>query len=174
MRIEKTFIVKELQERLSQSPFLLLTDYTGLNVPQFSELRSRLGDAGAECRVVKNTFLRHAVREAGLPDLNGLGGQTAIVVGESDVCAAAKVLKSFAKENKDRPEIRMGILDGALLTREQVMELADLPPLEILQAKLLGLLQTPATQLARVLNEPGSMLARVLKAKTEGEQQEAA
>ena len=93
MRPEKTSIVEDLSTRLNSSPFLIVTEYTGMNVLQFSELRSRLAGAGAQCRVVKNTFLRRAAAEVGYPDLaDSLSGQTAIVTGESDVCAAAKVL----------------------------------------------------------------------------------
>ena len=69
MRPEKATIVEDLSARLNQSPFLIVTEYTGMNVLQFSELRSRLAGAGARCRVVKNTFLRRAVAEVGYPDL---------------------------------------------------------------------------------------------------------
>lgn len=174
MRVEKKTIVKELRERLSGSPYVILTDYTGLNVPQFAELRGGLDEVGAECRVVKNTFLRLAMKELELPEFGELQGQTAVVTGESDVCAAAKVLKKFAKDNKDRPEIRAAVLDNALLTREQVIELADLPSMDVLRAQLLGVLLAPATKLVRTLNEPGSSLARVLNAKLGEEGQQAA
>ena len=69
MRPEKTTIVEDLSARLNHSPFLIVTEYTGMNVLQFSELRSRLAGAGAQCRVVKNTFLRRAAAEVGYPDL---------------------------------------------------------------------------------------------------------
>lgn len=167
MRHEKTYIVSELQERLDQSPFLLLIDYIGLTVEQFGELRARLSVAGARCTVVKNTFIKQAARESGLPDLGeNLTGQTAIVTGESDVCAAAKVLKNFASEF-DKPAVKVGVLRGGLLTPEDVKSLADLPSREILLAQLLGVLQAPATKLARVLNEPATAFARLLKAKAE-------
>ena len=169
MRPEKATIVEELTAKLNQSPFLLITEYTGLRVDQFSELRRRLGEVGSECRVVKNTMLRIAAREVAYPDLDSaLGGQVAIVVGQQDVCGAAKVLKAFAQEFS-KPEIRSGVLDNAFLTREDVIKLAELPPLDVLRAQFLGLLQTPATQLARVLNEPGASLARILQAKLDAE-----
>jgi len=165
MRPEKASIIENLREKLNASPFLIVTDYTGLKVDQFSELRTRLAEAGAECRVVKNTMLRIAAKEVGLPDFAAsLEGQTAVVLGESDVCAAAKTLKVFASEF-EKPVLKIGVLDSALLTVEQIHALADLPSLDILRAQFLALLQTPATQLVRVLNEPGTSLARVLKAK---------
>src|SRR5882672_7891299 len=101
MRAEKKLIVEELQKQVTSSPYVLLTDYTGLTVQQFAELRKRLRAARAEMRVVKNSMLRHAAKAAGLGDFNGsLTGMTAIVLGQdkADVGAAAKVLKQFNKE----------------------------------------------------------------------------
>ena len=166
MRPEKTSIVGDLQAKLNASSFLFVTDYTGLNVIQFSELRNRLDGVSARCHVVKNTFLRRAGKDAGLPDFGELKGQTAIVVGDSDVAAAAKILKSFTAEFK-RPTVRLGVIDRAVVTSEQIGAIADLPSREILLATLLGTLQAPASSLVRLLNEPASALARVLKAHAE-------
>jgi large subunit ribosomal protein L10 len=167
MRPEKANIVKDLKDQLNASPFLLVADYTGLKVDEFAELRTRLVAVGAECHVVKNTMLRIAASELGLPDFSAtLNGQTAVVTGEQDICATAKVLKSFAAEFK-RPTVKAGILDNAILTTEQVQAMADLPPLPVLQSQLLGLLQSPASKLARLLNEPAASLARALKAKVD-------
>lgn len=167
MRPEKTFIVTDLREKLQASPYLLIVDYSGMKVPHFEELRTRLAGVGARVSVVRNTFLRIASRDLKMPDLeSSLSGQTAMVTGEVDVCAAAKVLKTFAVEFQ-KPAVRAGVLDNAALTASQVDELASLPAKEVLQAKLLGLLQTPASQFVRILNEPGASLARVLKAKAD-------
>jgi large subunit ribosomal protein L10 len=165
MRPEKPTIVEDVKLRLVSSPFLIIVEYGGMNVEHFAQLRTRLGGAGASLTVVKNTFLRRSIKDAGLPALDEhLSGQTAFVVGEKDICAAAKILKTFAAEFQ-KPSLRAGILDNSLLGAEQIMELADLPPREILQSQLLALLLTPATQLVRTLNEPGASLARVLAAK---------
>ena len=165
MRPEKANIVKDLKEQLNASPFLLVADYTGLKVDEFAELRTRLVAVGSECHVVKNTMLKIAAAEVGLPDISAsLAGQTAIVTGEQDICAAAKVLKTFAAEFK-KPAVKIGILDNAILSADQVKAMADLPPLDTLRAQLLGLLNSPASKLVRTLNEPGASLARVLKAK---------
>jgi large subunit ribosomal protein L10 len=169
MRPEKPSIVEDLQTKLNASPFLFVTDYTGLRVDQFGELRNRLAGAGAECRVVKNTFLRLAIRDAGLPELEGLNGQTAIVVGESDVASAAKIVKTFAREFQ-KPTVRVGIIDKTLVSAEQIDVIADLPSREVLLATFLGVLQAPAGKLVRTLNEPASALARALKAKLEKEE----
>jgi large subunit ribosomal protein L10 len=162
----KATIVEDLQKKLNASPFLFVADYTGLKVDQFAELRNRLHTSGARCHVVKNTFLRRAAKEAGLPELAELKGQTAIIVGDKDVAAAAKVLKTFSAEFK-KPEVKTGIVDKIVVTTEQIQAIADLPSREVLLATLLGVLNAPASKLVRVLNEPASALARLLKAKAE-------
>ena len=164
MRPEKNFIIDEIKTRVDKTPYVLLTDYTGMQVPQFNELRNRLTGAKAELRVVKNTLLRRALKDSNLPDLESyLHGQSAVVLGESDVSAAAKVLKNFAAEFQ-KPKIKVGILDKAILEPAQIMALADLPSKDVLQAKLLGLLLAPASTLVRLINTPASQVAQVLKA----------
>ena len=173
MRPEKTLIVADVREKLKASPYLLIVDYTGMKVPHFEELRTRLAVAGSRVSVVRNTFLKIAAKELSMPELeSSLTGQTAMVTGEVDICAAAKVLKTFTAEFK-KPIVRAGVLDNAPLTADQIAEFADLPSKDIMRAKLLGLLQTPASQFVRVLNEPGASLARVLKAKADAASAEA-
>jgi len=169
MRPEKQTIVDDIAARLNASPFLIVTEFTGMNVSQFSDLRNRLAGVGAQCKVVKNTFLRRAAAGVGFPDLGeSLTGQTAIVVGENDISAAAKVIKIFSTEFK-KPDVKAGVLDQAFLSKEQVQALADLPAKEVLQAQLLGVLKSPLQKLVSVLNEPGASLARLLKAKLDQE-----
>jgi large subunit ribosomal protein L10 len=167
MRPEKNLIVSEIKARVDRTPFVLLTDYTGMQVPQFNELRSRLGAVSAELRVVKNTLLRRALKDSNLPDLESyLHGQSAVVMGEADVSAAAKVLKNFTAEFQ-KPKLKVGILDKAVLSETEIVALADLPSKEVLQAKLLGLLMAPASTLVRLINTPASQVAQVLKAYSE-------
>ncbi|MBS0658200.1 MAG: 50S ribosomal protein L10 [Verrucomicrobia bacterium] len=164
MRPEKAYILEDLQTRFQASPFLLVADYSGLKVDEFSKLRDRLVEAGARCQVVKNSFLRRATAAVGVPDLSEhLTGQTAVITGESDVAAAAKVLKKFTAEFK-KFTVRAGVLENKVLGKADIDALADLPSKAALQSQLLGLLNAPATQLVRLLNEPGSMLARLLQA----------
>ena len=166
MHPAKESIVIDLEAKLNASPFLFVADYTGLKVAQFAELRTRLWNVGASCHVVKNTFLRRAAKSAGLPELAELKGQTAIVVGEKDVAAAAKVLKNFTAEFK-KPEVKTGVVDKIVVSTEQIKAIADLPSREVLLATLLGTLNAPASKLVRVLNEPASSLARLLQAKAD-------
>lgn len=167
MRPEKPTIVEDIKLRLTNSPFLIIVEYGGMNVDHFAELRNRLAAAGATLTVIKNTFLRRSIKDAGLPQLDQyLTGQTAFVVGDKDICASAKILKTFSSEF-EKPKIRAGILDNSILETAQVIALADLPSKEILQSQLLALLLTPATKLVRTLNEPAASLARVLAAIAE-------
>ncbi len=169
MNPDKKIIVDLLLERVNASPFMLVVDYTGMSVLQFDELRGRLLEGGAECHVAKNSYMKRALEQAGMPDLNGtLSGQTAFITGEADVCGAARAVKNFARQFK-RPTVKGGLLDGDVLDEAQVRALADLPPREVLLATLLNVINQPGTRIARVLNEPGTSLARVLKAKYEGE-----
>lgn len=167
MRAEKKFISAEYLNRLKSSPFFLVVDYRGLSVGPFTELRKRLRNAGAEVHVVKNTIFRVAAQEAGITDLAGtLSGQLAVVTGQKDIAAAAKVIKTFQAEF-DKPKLQFGYLGSQALTAVEVRAIADLPPLAQLQSKLLGLLQAPAQKLVALINTPGSQLARVIKAYAE-------
>lgn len=168
MNSDKQIMVEDLLNRINSSPFVIVTEYAGITVRQFTELRKRLRKAGSKCHVAKNSLVKRALRKVAAPgevDLS-LKGQTAIVTGEADICAAAKVLRDFAKEFS-RPKLKSGIMDGKYLTPEQLNGLADLPPRPVLLAQLLGVLQAPGERLVRTLNEPGTSLARVLKAKAE-------
>jgi len=150
MNPDKKYIVDELLERVNASPFVLVVDYTGVTVPEFAELRNRLTEAGSECHVAKNSFMKKTLELAELPALDEhLKGQTAFITGEEDVCAAAKALKNYIKEFK-KPEIKTGILDGDILEPEQI-----------------NALNAPATKLVRTINEPAGSLARVLQAKAD-------
>ena len=170
MRPEKANIVSDLSEKLNRSPFLLVTDYQRMNVDQFGELRNRLAPAGAEVRVVKNSFLKRAMADSGMPDVaDKLIGQTAIVMGENDVAPVAKILKLFAAEFKIA-KLKIGVVDKAVLSTSDVEALAELPAREVLLSQLLGLFLAPATRLVRVLNEPASAFARLLKARGEKEE----
>jgi len=147
-----------------------VVDYRGLTVMNFTELRKRLRGAGSEMHVVKNSIFRVAAKEAGVADLSGaLAGQLAVVTGQKDVSAAAKILKGFAKEFS-KGNVQFGYLKSQRLEGKDLMELADLPSIEVLRARILGVFQAPAAQLVRMINAPGSQLARVLQARVDKEQ----
>ena len=160
-------MTKEYAARLNASPFFIVVNYKGLKVAHLTELRKRLTQAGAEIHVVKNSVFRIAAKEAGVGELNGaLAGQLAVVTGQKDISAAAKAVKNFGAEF-DKLKVKFGYLDNQRLEQAAILALADLPSLDVLRAKLLGLLNAPATKLVVLLNTPASQLARVIKAKAE-------
>ena len=167
MRAEKQILTKEYTARLNASPFFIVVDYKGLKVSHLTELRKRLQKTNAEIHVVKNSVFRLAAKEAGVADLNGaLAGQLAVVTGQKDISAAAKVVKNFGAEF-DKLKVKFGYLDNQRLEEAAIVALADLPSLDVLRAKLLGLLNAPATKLVVLINTPATQLARVIKAKAE-------
>jgi large subunit ribosomal protein L10 len=167
MRAEKQYLTKEYLARLNASPFFIVVDYKGLKVGPMTDLRKRLNKAGSEIHIVKNSIFRLAAKEAGVTDLNGaLAGQMAVVTGQKDISAAAKVVKNFNAEF-DKLKIQFGYLNNNRLQSADILALADLPSIEVLRAKLLGLLQTPATRLVALLNTPASQFARVLQARVD-------
>ena len=167
MRAEKQLLTKEYLARLNASPFFIVVNYRGLKVGPLTELRKRLNRAGAELHVVKNSVFRLAAQEAGLPDLgSSLLGQLAVVTGQRDISSAAKMVKTFRAEF-ERPQFKFGYLNNQRLEEAELMTLADLPSLEVLRGKLLGVLNAPATRLVTLLNTPASQLARVLQARAD-------
>lgn len=171
MRSEKKFLTSEYVARLNGSPFVMVVDYRGLKVLQFTELRKRLHKTGAEVHVVKNSIFRIAAKEAGIADLGGvLNGQLAVVTGQKDISAAAKVIKTFHAEF-DKPKVQFGFLANQRLSKEDLQALADLPSIEVLRAQFMGVLMQPATNLVQLLNTPATQLAQVLQARIEKEQQ---
>jgi large subunit ribosomal protein L10 len=167
MRAEKQYLTREYAARLNASPFFIVVDYKGLKVGPMTDLRKRLNKAGSEIHIVKNSIFRLAAKEAGVTDMNGaLTGQMAVVTGQKDISAAAKVVKNFNAEF-DKLKIKFGYLNNNRLESPDIIALADLPSIEVLRGKLLGLLQTPATRLVALLNTPASQLARVLQARVD-------
>jgi large subunit ribosomal protein L10 len=174
MRPEKQNLTQEYLARLNASPFFIVVEYRGLKVTHITELRKRLNKAGAQVHIVKNSIFRIAAKEAGIGDFNGaLTGQLAVVTGQRDISAAAKVVKTYGAEI-DRLKIQFGYLNNQRLGQPEIMTLADLPSIEVLRGKFLGLLSAPATKLVQLLNTPASQLARVLKAQQEKLEKEAA
>jgi large subunit ribosomal protein L10 len=167
MRAEKQLLTKEYASRLNASPFFIVVGYKGLKVAHLTELRKRLGQAGGEIHVVKNSIFQIAAKEAGIGEMNGsLAGQMAVVTGQKDISAAAKALKNFGAEF-DKLKLKFGYLNNQRLDESAIVALADLPSLDVLRAKILGLFNAPATKLAILIKTPAQQLAQVIKAKSE-------
>jgi len=169
MKPEKQAMVEDLRAQVAQSPYVMLTDYSRLTVQNFTDLRKQLAAAHAECHVVKNTLLTRALAAAGLPKLpQPVGGMTAVVVGggKSEITAVAKILKKFGKDT-DKSKVKFGFMGQTTLNADQVMALAELPSLDELRAKIVGVLKAPAQKIAVVVGAPASKVARVVKAYAE-------
>jgi large subunit ribosomal protein L10 len=167
MRPEKQILTKEYVARLNASPFFIVVNYKGLKVAHLTELRKRLTKAGAQVHIVKNSIFHIAAKEAGVGELNGvLAGQIAVVTGQRDISAAAKVVKTFGAEF-DRLKIHFGYLNNQRIEAPEIMMLADLPSLETLRSQMLGLLQAPMANLLGILEAPAREMVGVLHAKAE-------
>lgn len=148
-RNDKQQVIEELQEKLSSASAFYLTDFTGMNVKQMTEFRSRLRKQGVEYMVVKNTLAQRAIAGLELPDVASFfTGPTGLVIGQDDAVSAAKVLADFAREFDNKPAIKLGVVDRQGVGPDQVKRLAELPPKEVLLAQLAGGLQAPMARLA--------------------------
>ncbi len=160
--------VKELEEKLARAKAIFLTNYAGLNVKQQTKLCVALKNAGGEFIIAKNTLLARVIGKEELQ--SSLQGQTGILFSYEDEVGALKELVKFAEGN-NLPEIKEGILNGVVLSHNQVIDLSKLPGKEELIAKMLGSLQAPGNNLVSVLKASIRDLAYVLssymKKKTE-------
>lgn len=151
IRPEKAAKVAELKKLLVNSKCSILVDFCGLTVAQDTELRRKMREAGVHYNVVKNTLLRIAAQEAGIEGLEpSLEKNTAIAVAPEDPVAVAKIICEFAKANKEL-KIKVGVLDGKVISVEDIKALAALPPKEVLIAKMLGSMNSPITGFVNVL-----------------------
>ena len=151
-KTERQETVESLTEQLRGSPNLYVTDFTGLNVLRITEFRRRLRAAGVSYIVVKNTLAQRALAANSVTALDEhLAGPTGLVLAGKDPVAAAKVLSDFVREF-EKPEIKIGLVDGRPVTADQVKRLASLPPREVLLSQLAGAMQAPVAQLGGLLN----------------------
>jgi large subunit ribosomal protein L10 len=156
--------VGQLAENLSRASIALISEYKGMTAGESDDMRRRLRAINGEFRVAKNTLVKLAVKSTKFEALEAnLGGPVGLIISYADPVEMAKTVTSF-REFGDKFKIRGGVLDGKPLTAAEISALAALPPREVIFAQLLGLLQAPATRLARLLNEPGSGVARLLDA----------
>lgn len=160
---QKQAFVDDLQSKLSDANSFYLTDFTGMNVKQMTEFRSRLTKNGVDYVVVKNTLAKRALTDLELPDIASFfNGPTGLVIGRDPV-AAAKVISDFAKEFDNKPAVKLGIVERKEVAPEQVKQLAELPPKEVLLAQLAGGLQAPMARLAGGMQSLLSGFARAVE-----------
>jgi large subunit ribosomal protein L10 len=160
-RDQKAAAVEEVATQIQESEAVFAVDYRGISVPQAAELRTKLNEAGARFRVVKNTLTQLSADKAGAESLKELlEGPTAFtfVSADGDVALAAKALAQFRRET-ELLAFKGGVMGGDVLTVEQITELSRLPALDVLHGQLVGLIASPITGLVRGLNALISGLA---------------
>jgi large subunit ribosomal protein L10 len=162
-RVKKKELVASLHEVFSESDLVVVAHQTGLTVAESTDLRRRMGEAGARFKVAKNRLTRLALKGTSHEGLAPLFKGPTAVAFSRDPVAAAKVAVEFAKTN-DKLTIVGGGLGEQVLDVEGVKALASLPSLDELRARIVGLVQAPATKIAGVLQAPASQLARVIGA----------
>lgn len=163
----KNEVLSTYQDWLKRSQSVILVEYTGANMKQMDSIRSKVRESGGEFHVIKNTLARRAFAEQGLnlPD-EYLLQSTAVSFAFEDPAATAKALAEATK-GLDFVKIKGGFMGSEMMNAAQVKSLAELPPLPVVRAQLLGVLQAPAGKLVRTIAEPARSLASVFRAYSE-------
>lgn len=170
-REEKASIVQELSDKFSKAKIAIVTDYRGLTVTEFEELRVALRKSDSEVRVAKNTLLRRAVEGTPFEPMNAhFKGTSALAVSYTDAVAPAKVLVDFVKDH-EKLQIRSAVMDGKTLSLDDLKALSQLPSKEILLSQLLSVMQAVPTGFVRVLNGVPQKLVYALQAIKDSKEQ---
>ncbi len=149
---QKKQVVAELAEKMKNASCGVLVDYKGITVADDTALRADMRKNNVDYKVIKNTLIRFAAKEAGIEGLDEvLEGTTALAMSSEDVIAPAKAVADFAKKNENIYNIKAGFMDGKVISVEEIMALANLPSKEVLLGRLVGGLQGPIFGLALVL-----------------------
>jgi large subunit ribosomal protein L10 len=168
---EKAETVAAVQQRLKSAKMAIVTEYRGLSVGQITRLRREIRQASGEYQVIKNTLVRRALQDTVFGDLEKLlEGPNGWVFAYQDPVVLSKALIKFADDN-DKLKIKGGVFEGRFMDTAGVKILSQMPSKPELQAKLLAMINAPATQLVRLMQEPGSRVVRLIESlrKTKGE-----
>ncbi len=167
-RQEKEQLVSEVKDSLAKAESIIVAGYKGISVAQMEQLRKKMKESGSRVKVAKNRIYSIALKDSIFSDVAQLlKGPVLVCWSEEDPVAPAKVLSAFAKK-ESKIEICGGALEGKLLSVNDVKALSSLPSIEGLRASLVGLISTPARNIASILQTPGGQIARVLNAKATG------
>jgi large subunit ribosomal protein L10 len=167
LRPEKVAMFNEVKDAAAGAVYMLLADCNGMSMPETTEFKKQLGEADAKTKVVKNRMLSLIYE-----DLGRITGPSTMIFGSGDVVEVAKVLKKFSAET-EKPTMKGGLLEGAVLSAEDVVALAALPGKKELQAKLVGTLAAPMTSVVGVMNQKVCSLLYVLNAVREKKEEAA-
>ena len=168
-REQKEALVAQYTDIFNRNTALIFTENTGLSVKELEELRGRIREIGGEFYVIKNTLAKLAIEDAGIPKPEGiLDGPTAVGATTEDVTGLAKAIVDLAKGTQAF-QVKGAVIDGEIFDSARVKSLAALPPMPVIQAQLLSMLQAPASQIARVLSGSVRQVVTVVKAYSEKE-----
>lgn len=163
-RAAKSELVSTLHDVFKDTGVVVVAHYAGLTVAQMTDYRQKVKAAGGKVKVAKNKLARLALKDTPYSGISDLFKGPTVVAYSKDPIAAAKIAVTYAKGN-DKLVILGGAMGSTVLDASGIKALADLPSLDELRAKLIGLLNAPATKIARTIKEPGAQLARVVQAK---------
>lgn len=170
-KTEKAEKVQTLHERFAAAQAAILADYSGLNVQQLAELRNQLRASSVELHVVKNTLAQRAVEDTKFAALAAhFVGPISVAFSQHDAVAMAKALADYAKK-ESKLNLRVGLVEGQLLSPAQITALAELPPREVLVARLLASMQSPVSGFVNVLQGVVRQFFFVLQAVKEAKEQ---
>ena len=164
----KSEIIAQYEDWLRQSKAVLIVEYNHMSMKEIDGFRAKVREAGGQVHVAKNTLMKIAMENAGMHDQQFLEKTSLVGFAFSDAAALAKVFNEATK-NSEVFKIKGGYLDGRPVKAQDVKSLAELPPLPIMRAKLLGVLLAPATKTVRTIAEPARQVAAVIKAYSERE-----
>jgi large subunit ribosomal protein L10 len=171
-RDQKAAVIDEVAGQIQEADAIFAVDYRGISVPQAAELRTRLREADASFRIVKNTLTERAADKAGADGLKELlDGPTAMTFVRGDAAMAAKALRDFRRANQ-LLEFKGGWMNGAALSAEEIDSIAQLPSRDVLYGRLVGMVASPLTGLAGALGGLIGGLARQLQQISEQKTQE--
>ncbi len=167
LRSEKETLQKELNDKFSRARSIVIAEFRKLDVETVNKLRRKLREGKVEWKVLKNTIARRAAKGTSVELVSDdFVGPVAAALSYDDVVAPAKILSEFIKD-LEKIKVKSAVIEGKKTDKAGVQALAKLPGLKELRAQILGVINQPATKLARTLKEPSAALARVIQAKAD-------
>lgn len=162
----KTVLLSQYEQWLKESNAIFMMEFSHMNMKAIDDLRAKTRDAGGRAHIVKNTILERALKDAGYEFSGDLVGTTLVGFSFGDAPVLAKTFNDLSKSSEIF-KIKGGFLNKKPISANDVKALAELPPLPVMRARLLGVIQAPASQLVRTLVEPARRVAAVVKAYSE-------
>jgi len=170
LKKEKVALVEDLRKKLTGAQSIFLTDFTGIDVPDISQLRRSFRESSVEYLVAKNTLIKLAVADTPLDQLEPyLNGPTALVIAGDEGVSAAKIITNFAEQHESF-SVKVGVISEKIIDPGQVKNIASLPTREVMLSRFLGCLNTPVSGLVYVLNDTIARAVRILGRIAEAKQ----